>query len=297
MARTKRKVIKDFTTVQNDFLRDRNLGWTERGVLMTMLSLPDGWDFSSAGLTNIVPDGLTKTKASLKKLEEAGYLQRNRIFENGKVVDWEYEFCELPLFKNQSINTETEEDNAKFELQMEKPIVEKLQTENLLVENLLVENPPDNKILNKSNTNKSISTINLSINHTLSDYKTNVAPEEKDRLIDGNLIDEIKEQIGYSSLALQIRPEDLNAAVNAIAMLKTVTGIQTFGDSKYAADYVRSRADKINSLHVQYVFECFYKSQIKVNNIIAYLKTAFFNAPDSMGVYYANAVESDKWSV
>lgn len=44
---------KDFTIIENDCLRDIALDIAERGLLVTMLSLPDNWDFSGIGLTSI----------------------------------------------------------------------------------------------------------------------------------------------------------------------------------------------------------------------------------------------------
>ena len=83
MAKVKKKITSDFTIVHNKMLRDKNLGATERGVLMTMLSLPDNWDFSIKGLTCILPDGYTKISRALKNLEAKHYLVRERIYCNG----------------------------------------------------------------------------------------------------------------------------------------------------------------------------------------------------------------------
>ena len=82
--------LKDYTIIENACLRDKALDITERGLLVTILSLPDNWDFSGLGLTSILPCGKSKAFSSLKKLEEAGYLKRKRIYINGKVADWEY---------------------------------------------------------------------------------------------------------------------------------------------------------------------------------------------------------------
>lgn len=39
-----------FTVVDNYALRDENLSLKSRGLLVTMLSLPDNWQFSENGL-------------------------------------------------------------------------------------------------------------------------------------------------------------------------------------------------------------------------------------------------------
>ena len=60
-------------------LRDMRLGVTERGLLLTMLSLPDNWNFSIKGLSRILPDGCAKIGTALHNLEAAGYLVREWI--------------------------------------------------------------------------------------------------------------------------------------------------------------------------------------------------------------------------
>lgn len=98
MPRIKRIIPKGFTTVCNDFLRDTDLSLAARGLLMTMLSLPDGWNMSGRGLASILPDGRDKVFSTLKVLEEKGYLRREKIKENGRFVDIEYQFCDSPIF-------------------------------------------------------------------------------------------------------------------------------------------------------------------------------------------------------
>ena len=59
-------------------MRDENLGLTERGLLITLLSLPDGWNLSVAGLTHILPDGKDKVAKSLNILIKTGYVTREQ---------------------------------------------------------------------------------------------------------------------------------------------------------------------------------------------------------------------------
>lgn len=75
MARLTKKMEKDFTVVHNEFIRDKSLGLTARGLLLTMLSMSDSFSFSIKGLASIVPDGETKVSSALKELERCGYLR------------------------------------------------------------------------------------------------------------------------------------------------------------------------------------------------------------------------------
>lgn len=106
---------KNYTHMANYHFRDRELTWKAKGILSTMLSLPDDWDYSLAGLSTLANDGLSATRAAIKELENHGYLERKPIRKDGKIADWEY-------------------------LIYEKPQVEKLVVENQQVENQQVEN-------------------------------------------------------------------------------------------------------------------------------------------------------------
>jgi hypothetical protein len=94
---------------------DKDLSWKAKGILSNMLSLPEDWDYSLAGLATLTSDGLGATRTALKELEKKGYLIRRPIRRDGKIADWEY-------------------------LIFEKPQVEKLVVENQQVENQQVEN-------------------------------------------------------------------------------------------------------------------------------------------------------------
>ena len=62
--------------ISNNILRDKELCLKDRGLLCTLCSLPDKWNFSIAGLCAIVPDGKESITNSLKRLEQLGYLIR-----------------------------------------------------------------------------------------------------------------------------------------------------------------------------------------------------------------------------
>ena len=75
----KNKTQNNFTMISNNILRDNSLKMIDRGVIRTICSLPDGWDFSVAGLCKIVPDGKDAITKSLKRLETKGYLRRTSV--------------------------------------------------------------------------------------------------------------------------------------------------------------------------------------------------------------------------
>ena len=62
-----------------------------------MLSLPEHWDYTLAGLAHICQEGVSSIRAAINELEAAGYLRRQRL-RNGKgqLTDTEYTLLERP---------------------------------------------------------------------------------------------------------------------------------------------------------------------------------------------------------
>ena len=83
MAVLKNKTQRNFTMISNSVLRDKELSMKDRGVLCTICSLPDGWEFSIAGLSSIVPDGVEAIRKSIFNLERLGYMERTKTRGKG----------------------------------------------------------------------------------------------------------------------------------------------------------------------------------------------------------------------
>lgn len=278
MAKIKRKIIKDFTTVQNDFLRDTNLGISERGLLITMLSLPNGWDFSAVGLASILPDGERKTNTSLRKLEGAGYLKRSRLYDSkGKIVDWLYEFCDGAIFKDKKPYVQNVHvDNAH---------VDDVHVDNAHVDNEHVQSSHNNQIYIELNTKE----LNDIFNQSMCQSKQ--AKERVDKsIVTGDMIDQIRKDIGADKLMdiHKLNTDEIAFAVDIIAELRSAKGTVKIGKSEFDSEYVRQVAKTINCEHIQYVFECIHTQNHPIKNIRAYLRTAIFYAPISMINYKAH---------
>lgn len=145
-----KKVKCDFTTVHNAFLRDNKLGATARGVLLTMISMPENWKFSIKGLSAILPDGERKISTALKELENRGYLIRKRIYVNGKIAEWIYLFSDEPMEEDEEPDlppdlTETEPP-TKGDIPAAED-VQNLDLQNVDQENVDQENSVYNQIL------------------------------------------------------------------------------------------------------------------------------------------------------
>ena len=51
--------------VYKDILKNHSLSLRDRGMVVTLLSLPDNWEFTISGLSKIIPDGKSSIRASL----------------------------------------------------------------------------------------------------------------------------------------------------------------------------------------------------------------------------------------
>lgn len=88
---------KNYTVMANYHLRDENLSLKARGLLSMILSLPDDWDYSLAGLVKISKDGLTAVRAALHELEDNGYIHRERQRDpHGRLAGSIYTVYEYP---------------------------------------------------------------------------------------------------------------------------------------------------------------------------------------------------------
>jgi hypothetical protein len=88
---------KNYTVMSNYHLRDKNLSLKSKGLLSVILSLPEGWNYTTRGLAAISKEGVDGIGAALKELENMRYLTRNRLRDSkGRITDTEYVVYEYP---------------------------------------------------------------------------------------------------------------------------------------------------------------------------------------------------------
>lgn len=83
MAISKDKTRGNYTVVSQNIMRDKSLSLTERGMLLTLLSLPDSWQLTIKGLCQILPDGKDKVSKTLNSLIDKGYITREQSRDGG----------------------------------------------------------------------------------------------------------------------------------------------------------------------------------------------------------------------
>lgn len=135
MSKIKKIYKNDFTIVSTSMYRDKHLTFKLRGLLGTMMSLPDNWDFSIAGLAALTDDGESSVRSGLKQLEKLGYLKRERVLDKGKIIDWVYHFSDYPAYLDNDSNESGNDGGHNDKDLRRKPHVENQQLENPHVEN------------------------------------------------------------------------------------------------------------------------------------------------------------------
>ena len=277
-----------YTVMSNHHLRNKELTLKAKGLLSQMLSLPEDWDYTLAGLSYINRESIDAIRTAVWELEKAGYITRRQgRDEKGKMTAIEYTIYEQP------------QSPGNYSPGLENPTPG----------NPTSENPTQlNKDISKTNLpNKEKSNTDLSSTHSIPIHSLNLLPygegaaepPEKKRTErnDAYRVYEeiIKDNIDYDILIQDMADRDrLDEIVDLI--LETVCTrrktIRVAGDD-YPAELVKSKFMKLDSEHIRFVLDCMRENTTKIRNIKQYLKAALFNAPSTIGNYYTSLVSHD----
>lgn len=151
----------DYTVMSNHHLRNHALSLKAKGLLSQMLSLPEEWDYTLAGLAEINKESKDAIRSAVEELEQAGYIQRRQTQDKtGKFSGNEYVIREMPVPPDaeQECPPDVDNDGGQPEPDTASPLLdfpttEKPSTENPSPEKLLTENPTE---LNKDISSKDI---------------------------------------------------------------------------------------------------------------------------------------------
>ena len=271
---------RDYTVMSNHHLRNTELSLKAKGLLSLMLSLPDGWDYTTKGLARICKDGVDSICAGVQELEKHGYVIRERIrLPNGQLGAIEYTILEQP--------------------RPPEPKPEKPERENPVLGSPVLGKPeqgnPDQLNIDISNTYPSSKDISTPI------QSNPPTPSGRRMGSDGMETREIYREIILENMDYEILCQDpkLNREqLDEIAELIVETvctarkTIRISGDD-FPAEVVKSRFLKLNSSHVQYVMDCMRGNTTYIRNIKKYLLAALYNAPTTINSYYSSLVQHD----
>ena len=283
---------RDYTVMANHHLRNTALSLKAKGLLSLMLSLPEDWDYTTKGLARICRDGVDSICATVRELEDAGYIIRERVRNaNGRLGSIEYTILEQPRPPEPKPGKPERENPVQVNPILDSPVLGKPEQGN----------PAQ---LNTKESSKQKSKTDLSSTEGSNPIQSNPPTPTGARMgTDGMGAREIYreiilENIGYAYLIQDshIDREQLDEIAELIVdtVCSARKTIRIAGDD-YPAEAVKSRFMKLDSSHVQYVMDCMRENTTYVRNIKKYLLAALYNAPSTISNYYSSLVQHDMY--
>lgn len=118
MAVFKVEKRKNYTIMSNHHLQNKNLSLKAKGLLSYMLSLPEDWDYSLAGLEANCKESKTSLRTALNELKENGYLVIEKMYPNqteSKRIEYVYNIFEEPHLELGIHKQDTENQYLDFQ--------------------------------------------------------------------------------------------------------------------------------------------------------------------------------------
>ncbi len=291
---------RGYTVMSNHHLRNKDLSLKAKGLLSQMLSLPENWDYTLKGLSLINRESIDAIRTAVWELEKAGYITRQQNRDGkGKMADMVYTIYEQPQPRPEAADEE--------QPGLENPVLENPTSDNPTSENPVSGNPMQ---LNKDISSKEKSITDVSITDPIpilsrpSPLEDEAAqpPERKGTGAKSQSAIEIyreiiMDNIEYEHLYQHVKGIDRETLDEIVDLLvETVCSarktIRIAGDD-YPAELVKSKFMKLDSSHIEFVFQCLSKNTSEIRNIKKYLLAMLFNAPSTINGYYTALVAHD----
>lgn len=266
---------RDYTVMSNHHLKNKDLSLKAKGLLSQMLSLPENWDYTLAGLSAINRESKDAIRSAVNELEKAGYIRRRQTVDRrGKFSGNEYIIYEQPSSASPSSGFPTTGNPSNGKIRRRK-IQRQLKIDQV---NIQEENTQG------SNTH---SILSGTPDVKRSEMNRNEI-EQYRALIEENIDSDILlEEMPYE----QERLEEI-VGLMTDTVCSSRSHIRVAG-SDFPAEVVKSRLLKLNAEHIRFVFDCLKKNTTEIRNIRQYLLTALYNAPVSINSHYAAQVNHD----
>lgn len=277
---------KDYTVMANHHLRNRALSLKAKGLLSLMLSLPDDWDYTTKGLSHICKDGVDSISATVRELEQAGYVKRRRLRNaQGQLAEVEYTILEQPQPPEENDPPKRENPVLDNPVQANPILEEPEQAEPVLG------NPSQ---LNTKKSKKQESNT-LSINPS---FIPSWDAPAADGLTDSwDKRAEILEQIEYECICdrtNRVQLDELVEIMLEVSMNRSPT-MKIGRDAEYPTAYVQQRFEQITSSHIEKVLDGIRENTTRVWNTKAYLMAALFNSVSTLDNHYTMLVNHDMY--
>lgn len=284
---------RDYTVMSNHHLKNKNLTLKAKGLLSVMLSLPETWDYTLKGLAIINREGVDAIREAVRELEKVGYIVRTRVRNaKGQLTSAEYVIYEQP----QAPQIDESEQPVSDQPTLEKPALENPILDNPALENPAQENPvlgnpalENPTQLNTHRENTHPEKMHPFIPNGGNPYPSNPYPSMR------TLRESVKAQIGYDAMSEEYGKDRLDEIISLMVEIRCTTSPTLFiSGEEYPVELVHERFRQINSLHIQYMFECLRNNASSIRNIKAYMLAVLFNAPSTLSAYYDAQVRHDR---
>ena len=301
-----------YTVMSNHHLRNKELSLKAKGLLSQMLSLPEDWDYTLAGLSHINREKIDAIREAVKELEKAGYIVRSRERdEKGRLRGADYVIYEQPQPREPEAATSGGQPPILDLPTLENPTLDNPTQEKPTLEKPTLENPTQlNKDIQRTDLpKKEKSNTDLSSTHSIPILSPNPSPcreaatppERKGTEAAAQSAVDIYREIIKDNIDYHILKQDMKFDSDRLdeivdLMLETVCTarkrVRIAGDD-YPAELVKSKFMKLDGEHIRFVLDCMRENTTKIRNIKQYLKAALFNAPSTIGNYYTSLVAHD----
>ena len=295
----------NYTVMSNHHLRDKTLSLKAKGLLSQMLSLPEDWDYTLAGLAKINAEGRDAIRAAVQELERAGYIRRSRVRDDkGCLRGTEYVIYERPQQPGgDAPESPAAESFFSSQPALEEPVEGAPALENPTLENTTQLNidktsPLKNKILTSQSTDSF--PFPSSPPAAAQPSETKGRKRTKRRGMSRGEMDAyremIRDNIDYDGF-MRERPYDagqldemVELMVEAVCSRKETLRV---AGNDFPQAVVKSRLLKLDREHIVFVFDCLKENTTQVRNMKQYLLTVLYNAPATIENHYAAQVNHD----
>ena len=292
---------RGYAVMSNHHLRNKELSLKAKGLLSQMLSLPEDWDYTLAGLSLINKESIDAIRTAVWELEKAGYITRRQgRDERGKMTAIEYTIYEQP--QPPELDSPILENPTSAEPSLDFPTTVKPTTGNPTQLNKDISRtdlPKKEKSITDLSSTDSIPI--LSPDTSPSDGAAATPPERKRKEAATQSAVEIYREIILENISYDILTADSHIDRDRLdeivdLMLETVctarTTVRIAGDD-YPAELVKAKFMKLDSEHIRFVLDCMSENTTKIRNMKQYLRAVLFNAPSTIGNYYTSLVAHD----
>ena len=251
----KNKTQGQYVNVYKDILKNHSLSLRDRGMVVTLLSLPDNWEFTISGLSKIIPDGKSSIRASLTHLEELGYISRTqKRAESGKFGKIAIEIHETPIA----------------------PLSDFRKTEKSIADNPSTGKPLSEKRTQYINNQLNNNQVNNhpSINHSDKSEEENDTEQLKKLIAENIKLEQFYELAEGNSSEQQMIREIYETICDVVCFPREQITIK---GTSYSWQVVKSQFLKLKPVHIANLLERLVDNSLEIRNMESYLISTLYS--------------------